>query len=42
MAAAKLGFTLRGRQKEAVSKFVHGQDVFVSLPTGYGKSVCYA
>ncbi len=30
---------VRGRQREAVSKFVYSQDVLVSLPTGYGKSV---
>ena len=29
-------------QRETVKNFVHGRDVFVSLPTGAGKSVCYA
>ena len=29
-------------QLEAVGQFVTGRDVFVSLPTGSGKSVCYA
>ena len=29
-------------QEEAVLKFVSGWDVFVSLPTGSGKSVCFA
>ena len=29
-------------QLEAVEQFVFGQDVFVSFPTGSGKSVCYA
>ena len=26
---------------QAVGAFVQGQDVFVSLPTGSGKSLCY-
>ena len=29
-------------QREAVESFVLGKDVFVSLPTGSGKSLCYA
>ena len=29
-------------QKEAVKAFVLGKDVFVSLPTGSGKSLCYS
>ena len=29
-------------QVEVAERFVSGQDVFVSLPTGSGKSVCYA
>jgi len=29
-------------QKEAVKAFVDGNDVFVSLPTGFGKSLCFA
>ena len=29
-------------QREAVEAFVIGKDVFVSLPTGSGKSLCYA
>jgi len=30
------------KQFEAVYNFVQGRDVFVSLPTGSGKSLCYA
>ena len=40
--ASCLGFTdLKKEQKEAVREFVGGKDVFVSLPTGFGKSLCY-
>ena len=41
--AASLGYTrLKVAQKKALQAFVGGKDVFVSLPTGYGKSLCYA
>ena len=33
---------LHKEQKEAIVYFVSGRDVFVSLPTGYGKSLCFA
>ena len=33
---------LREKQAEVLEKFVSGHDVFVVLPTGYGKSLCYA
>ena len=33
---------MKTKQKEAIVEFVSGKDVFVVLPTGYGKSVCYA
>ena len=40
--AQKMGFsTLRKHQVETVSLFMSGRDVFVSLPTGSGKSLCY-
>ena len=29
-------------QKKAVEAFALGKDVFISLPTGNGKSLCYA
>ena len=42
-AAASLGYPLlREEQELAILSFVSGNDVFVSLPTGYGKSLCYA
>ena len=42
-SAKLLGFEkLKDKQMEAVKAFVSGLDVFVSLPTGYGKSVIYA
>ena len=38
----KLGYaTVCPQQELAVLKFAAGQDVFVSLPTGSGKSLCY-
>ena len=33
--------TLKPKQMEAVLAFLDGKDTFVSLPTGYGKSVIY-
>ena len=42
-SAKLLGFEkLKDKQMEAVKAFVSGSDVFVSLATGYGKSVIYA
>ena len=42
-SAHLLGFEkLKEKQVEAVKAFIGGSDVFVSLPTGYGKSVIYA
>jgi len=39
----RLGYsTLRPEQTEAVSAFAGGKDVFVALPTGSGKSLCFA
>ena len=39
----RLGYsTLRPEQAEAVSAFAGGKDVFVALPTGSGKSLCFA
>ena len=37
-----LGFDkLKDKQIEAIKAFVTSADVFVSLPTGYGKSIIY-
>lgn len=36
-----VGITLKEKQREAVVTFVRGSDVFVSLPTGFGKSMCF-
>ena len=42
-AALKLGYpSLREHQLEAITSFVLGSDVFVVLPTGCGKSLCFA
>ena len=32
---------LKDKQREAVHSIYHGKDVFLWLPTGYGKSICY-
>ena len=41
-AAGRLGCELRTKQREVILSFVRGHDVFVSLPTGSGKSLCYS
>ena len=41
-AARELGYVLKPKQEEAVLAFVGGHDVFVSLPTGFGKTLCFA
>ena len=41
-AACTVGYpNLRSEQERAVLAFMLGKDVFVSLPTGSGKSLCY-
>jgi len=41
-AAKRHGYKeLKPAQEEALKNFLLGKDVFVSLPTGYGKSVVY-
>ena len=32
---------LKPKQKEAIKAFVEGKEMFVILPSGYGKSVIY-
>ena len=41
-AGERLGYYLREEQTRVVVSFVRGHDVFVSLPTGSGKSLCYS
>ena len=33
--------SLKPKQKESIISFVDGNNVLVSLPTGYGKSIIY-
>ena len=42
-AALKLGYSgLKDLQMDVVIGLATGRDVFAVLPTGYGKSLCYA
>ena len=42
-AALCLGYNnLKDEQKFVITNFVSGSDVFAILPTGFGKSLCYA
>ena len=43
VAAKQLGYdSLKELQLKVITSFVAGNDVFAVLPTGYGKSLCYA
>jgi len=37
-----LAISLKDKQCDALKSFCSGNDLFVSLPTGYGKSLIYA
>ena len=42
VAAAEAGLQdLKPEQMQAILEFIDGRDIFVSLPTGYGKSLIY-
>ena len=41
-AALKLGYLLKPEQLSVAIEFLSGRDVFAVLPTGFGKSLCYA
>ena len=42
-ASVSFGYNeLKVEQHKALKAFVEGRDVFVALPTSYGKSLCYA
>ena len=42
-ASVSFGYNeLKVEQHQALKAFVEGRDVFVAIPTGYGKSLCYA
>ena len=41
--ALRLGYpSVRTHQLSVVCQIIEGRDVFAVLPTGYGKSLCYA
>ena len=40
--AEEYGYQLRCKEDDSILAFTGGMDVFVSLPTGYGKSLCYS
>ena len=42
LASSKIAVNLKEKQFEAILSFMPGKDVFVSLPTGYGKSLIYS
>ena len=39
--AASFGYNLKREQEENVLQLASGKDVFISLPTGYGKSLVH-
>jgi len=41
-ASRQIGLNFKDKQVEAIQSFLSGNDVFESLPTGYGKLIIYA
>ena len=41
VVSMELGLELKDKQVKAIERFCEGSDVFVSLPTGFGKSLIY-
>ncbi len=41
-AAHSFGYSSLKKEQEAIAAFISENDVNVSLPTGYGKSLCFA
>jgi superfamily II DNA helicase RecQ len=42
-ASVQAGYApLKDSQRTCITEFMKGKDVFVLLPTGYGKTPCYA
>ena len=42
-ASQQLGYVMiRPGQNSAIKSFMEGRDVFISLPTGTGKSLCFS
>jgi ATP-dependent DNA helicase RecQ len=39
--SCRFGISLKAEQEQVIRSFVTGNDVFVSLPTGFGKSLCF-
>ena len=41
LAGQVMGFQLKSKQQEILSKLLQQENVLAILPTGYGKSACY-
>ena len=42
-AAEELRYApLKAEQQRCISEFLRGKDIFIVLPTGFGKTICYA